>query len=269
MLRTKGLVATLLALYTTTVVSAGPLFWEGDRSPGALRFSDDIDSLRGRFYVGAFGGLNVFQGGNALDPSPATYGPGKTRFEHNSSLGWLAGIKAGYVWYTGLGLEPAVEIESFYGSVPYRGAHGFKKLTPRSREWLAKKEVLYPQFLDGTELDANTAGHITSIHVMGNLVIRAQMGKFRPYVGLGAGVAKVEQHGLWMKLERGRDTILLPKEGGLIPAVQGIAGIEYLIGEKQNWGIFAEYKPIAHFNQQNFGDLYLQHLIVMGLKYYF
>lgn len=263
---------TLCGLFVThtSLTVASPVAWEGDRSPYPTTITlEDQNTLRGRFYIGAFGGANIFQGGNRLDPSPETYGPSKTRFQQNGSIGWAAGIKAGYVWYTGLGLEPAFEIESFYGSVPYRGANGSKKITPRSREWLAKNGVEFPDILDGSELDANTAGHITSIHVMGNLILRAQMGRFRPYVGLGGGVAKVEQHGLWMKLDRGRKTIVLPKEGELVPAVQGIAGVEYLLGEKQNWGIFAEYKPLAHINQQNFANLYIQHLIVMGLKYYF
>lgn len=253
----------------TAFAQQSSVLWEGDRSPGVVQIQNEPDSLRNRFYISAFGGLNAAQSGNELDPSPATYGPSKTYFEQSSQIGWLAGIKAGHVWYTGTGLEPALEIESFYGSVPFRGENGFKKLTPRSREWLAKRGLTYPDILDGSRFDANTGGQITSIHVMGNLILRAQMGRFRPYVGVGGGVAKVEQHGLWMRLNRGKETLVLPKDGGLVPAVQGIAGVEYLMGEKQNWGIFAEYKPLAHFNRQNFGDVYLQHLIVMGLKYYF
>lgn len=211
-------------------------------------------------YVSVFGGVNVHQSGD-LD----------TRFldwDLQPDTGWLAGLKLGYAFKTNSFLLPAVELEGFYNRLDFeQTAH----VEDRYRS-----EFLRVDHEDSYKITAD----VHAAAIMLNGLLRFDLGRFRPYIGGGIGVAHV-----WFK--NGKFDIKHRSEyrGEFISdsfsyrfsghfndvrewsfAAQGIAGFELYATKRIS--VFAEYKALWLRDAVQVSD-YVNHLVAGGVRLYF
>lgn len=211
-------------------------------------------------YVSVFGGANVHQSGD-LD----------TRFfdwDLQSDTGWFAGLKLGYAFKTDSFLLPAVELEGFYNRVDF-------EQTDRDIE-ISRSEFLSFLHEDTREWSAD----VHAAAFMLNGVLRFDLGRVRPYIGAGIGVAHIwfkngkleSKHRSEFRSEFFSDSDSFSSSTHFRDvrewsfAAQGIAGFELYATDRI--GVFAEYKALWLRDAVMVSD-YVNHLVAGGVRLYF
>ena len=206
------------------------------------------------FYAAVFGGANVAQDAD-LD-----------RFEDNDfdvdleledETGWFAGLKLGYVFDTGSFILPAIELEGFYNTVDVR-------VRARSDEF---------------DADAEIGGDLDQIVLQLNFLLKFDIGRFRPYIGAGAGAAYLQadeidgtirvnndEFDFDVDADELSDEIGVRNEGWVF-AWQAVGGFDYYFTD--NFSVFAEYKALFFHGNDSDVDYYLQHLVGGGVRFHF
>ena len=167
-----------------------------------------------------------------------------------NDVGFFGGIKAGYVFGTGV-FRPTIEGDFFYNG--FRGG---------ADTTLALS--------DGTVLrDSRGTSFINTGAFMGNFIARFAFGRFQPYAGAGVGIYYAESAGLDLSTPRGT----FGTSGGSSHADlawQIIAGTDYYWTPK--FSTFVEYRFLDYTSTQietnesrNLG----QHLIGAGVRFHF
>jgi len=235
--------------------------------------------------VAIFGGITFMQGGDfkenyALGASRSSWWA--TTREHT---GEVFGAKAGYTW-PGLGkgagftssdvsreidedtkfqLLPSVEFEFFYDNHTYEGKGPLFSTGAGARA------------VNETDFKADMTNYVFTV----NPVMRAQVWRFRPYVGAGVG-------GAISQLKNAKVASAYPETGAwgplgnqpddqytLCPAAQIEVGTDFFI--TKTISLFAEYKFLALFNpvfkgpgSYNYeGDYTGESLATVGVRYHF
>ena len=187
------------------------------------------------FYLGLQGGINTLQ----------TEGPGD-----KSEIGGVGGIKAGYVFGTGV-VRPTVEADLFY--------NGFRQSAP------------------GVKNDIDSGAFLA------NFLFRFDAGQFQPYVGAGVG-------GYYGEASNGNGPVGGAGLGNNGPAVQTAGpGAAATVGGPSNstsglaWqavagadfyftptiSVFSEYKFLNYVDTDLIARDLQQHLVVLGVRMHF
>jgi opacity protein-like surface antigen len=199
-------------------------------------------------YAGIFGGANLGQTGDRDNPGHAD------ARDFVSNDGWFSGLKLGYAFKpTGI-LQASVEVEAYYSRV------NFQSYTRHDDSFASIKS------------DTNANQH--TLPLMVNAIAKLDLGKFRPYVGVGVGAAHV-----WLTDEVVNNRIHFHGSGHTFDssvavgdrdefsfAAQGIAGAEYLVTPRI--GLFGEYKAL-YVRDSMLVKNYISHLLGGGVRVYF
>jgi opacity protein-like surface antigen len=251
-------------------------------------------------------------GSNAGDLTPgSTYIPAGTHLtsptfstDTNSNVGWFGGLKLGYEFPTSSIWKPAVEVEGFYNGINTSGDANSNKSIKGLRtsdddgdetaEPFANPDAVVP----ATKVNAHFTDQINSAVFMLNGIIKLDLGKFRPYLGAGVGLAYVthnydSQRGTGFPVPS-NSAVLKTAYGAVqvLPgnhsadavqnapagyfsfnsdnettfAWQGLAGVEYLV--TPHITVFTEYKALFYLDGPYYRNLF-NNMVALGVKYNF
>jgi opacity protein-like surface antigen len=191
------------------------------------------------WYFGLQAGINAYQDfGGSREFSAG----GRTvSVESNSQVGFVGGIKAGYVFGTGT-VRPAIEADLYYNGV--RGDIDVK----------------------GANVNIDGDANLNSGAFMGNFLLRFAFDRFQPYVGAGVGAWVAEASDIDITVN-GQNANLGDASSNSGFAWQIIGGADYYLSEK--FSIFAEYKYLNYEDAGIQNDRIDQHLVVLGLRWHF
>jgi opacity protein-like surface antigen len=186
-----------------------------------------------RFYVAVFGGINMAQTADVEDVDAGPLGSIETDLE--SEAGWFGGLKFGFVCPVESVVRPVLEIEGFYNGV----------------EANFRNETRFGDF--------DTSADFHSAVAMANVKVQFDLGRFKPYIGAGAGYAHT-----WIRnveFEGAEVTGAEDDEGTF--AYQGIAGFDIAVSDRLS--VFSEYKALVY---HELGDVknYVNHLLGAGVR---
>ncbi|SDU01265.1 Opacity protein [Verrucomicrobium sp. GAS474] len=254
-------------------------------TPPPFKTSAEPRTMKTGSEVAVFGGIDFMQTGDFKE----TYTSGSARASWwnttRTHMGTVFGAKAGYTW-PGLGkgagfgsegpaeidedsklvLLPSFEAEFFYSSHTYEGkgpVYGTGGTGVRA--------------VNETDIRASMEEYVLTV----NPVLRAQVWRFRPYVGAGVGAALVQlknssvassypQTGSYVNLNnRPAD------QTSICPVAQVEVGTDFFITKSVS--IFGEYKFLALINPQfqglgGFdyrGDYEGESIATAGIRYHF
>jgi opacity protein-like surface antigen len=191
------------------------------------------------FYFGLQAGANLYQ----------DYGDGRSfdvrgnsvSFDANDEVGFVGGIKLGYVFGTG-SVRPAIEADLYYNGVKANiDAH-----------------------VNGEDVDFNASGDLHSGAFIANFLLRFASGQFQPYLGGGVGGYYAEAQDVRVRIGDRKFEGGGGSNSGF--AWQLIGGADYYFTEKLS--IFAEYK-FLNYEDAGFDDRISQHIAVLGLRMHF
>lgn len=193
------------------------------------------------FYLGLQAGINAYQdfGGTRR----FSLNGNDVSIEPNENIGFVGGLKAGYVFGTGT-VRPAIEADLYYNGV--KG-----DLDAR---------------VNGNDTDFNADADLNSGAFMGNFMVRFAFDRFQPYVGAGAGGWVAEANNVEVTIA-GKDFDLGSSSSSSGFAWQIIAGADYYFTEKLS--AFLEYKFLNYEDAGFDGDRIDQQIVVLGLRVHF
>jgi opacity protein-like surface antigen len=233
----KNILLTALSGCILTATSLG----------GAATYAPSIDKnpvpppVYGVGWYGALQlGINAYQdfgGTRRFD-----FGDDELTIEPNEKVGFVGGLKLGYVFGTGT-VRPAIEGDFYYNGV---------QLDLDAR-------------FNGRDVDANAEADLHSGAFMGNFLLRFAYDRFQPYLGGGVGGYYAESQNVKVRV-RGRD---FEGDGGSNSgfAWQLIGGADYYWTEKVS--TFLEYKFLNYEDAGFAEDRISQHIVVLGLRWHF
>ena len=174
-------------------------------------------------YIAVQGGADVFN---------SYYTRGHVTQDYDSRVGGFAGLKAGYVFNTGMVLRPAVELDTYWVRI--------NGLWDSNQEFPAVKQAV--------------DGYVCMV----NGIARFALGSFQPYVGAGLGTATTK--------------IKTPftQDDSTHFAWQLVTGMDYYFTNSMS--MFLEYKFLnaqVDYVQVNTLSHSLNHLIGAGVRFHF
>ena len=180
------------------------------------------------FYVGGAGGVNWARDAKFKSP---TLPSATLEYEQ----GWVGALSAGYA--TSLGIRAELEANYRWGND-----------------------------IDSTSPASTASGKVRSLGFMGNVLYDINTGTpFTPYLGVGAGLAKVKHDA--------RLGAISVSDSDWVFAYQGIAGVAYNV--TNNLALTADYRYFATENPKfsvpgaNIEGQYRNHSVMVGLRYSF
>ena len=178
-----------------------------------------------------FGGTREFSLGNS-----------EIELEPKDKVGFVGGLKLGYVFGTGT-VRPAIEADLYYNGV----------------------EADIDARINGDDVDFNAEADLHSGAFIGNFLVRFAFDQFQPYVGGGLGGYYAESQNVEVTIANRT----FEGEGGSNSgfAWQLIAGADYYFNETMSG--FLEYKFLNYEDAGFTEDRISQHLIVLGLRFHF
>ncbi len=200
------------------------------------------------FYGAIDAGANVYQNRGGDRTFSNEFGDTLTVSPKND-VGFFGGIKAGYVFGTGV-FRPTIEGDFFYNG--FRGG---------ANTTLTIDDVVVRQ--------SSATTFINTGAFMGNFIARFAFGRFQPYVGGGVGIYYAESAGVDVTTPRGSFSTGGGKSHADL-AWQIIAGTDYYFTPK--FSTFIEYKYLNYtstqINTNESRDLG-QQLVGAGLRFHF
>jgi opacity protein-like surface antigen len=200
------------------------------------------------FYGAIDAGANVYQNRGGTKVFSNEFGDTLT-IDPKNDVGFFGGIKAGYVFGTGV-FRPTIEGDFFYNG--FRGGAD-TTLT-----------------IDGVPVrNASATSFINTGAFMGNFIARFAFGRFQPYAGAGVGIYYAESAGVDISTPRGT----FNGGGGQSHADlawQVLAGTDYYWNPK--FSTFIEYHYLNYTSTQietNKSRDLGQHLVGAGLRFHF
>jgi opacity protein-like surface antigen len=194
------------------------------------------------FYLGLQGGANFYQDFGGTRHFETIRG-NDIEISANQNIGFVGGLKAGYVFGTGT-VRPAIEADLFYNGV---------------RADLDGK-------VNGNSTKFNADGNLNSGAFMGNFLLRFAFDRFQPYLGAGAGYWVAQADDIDVTIA-GRNVNLgsSSSNGGF--AWQLVGGADYYWSEK--FSTFLEYKFLNYEDCGINSDRVGQQIAVLGLRWHF
>ena len=190
----------------------------------------DYDAGATGFNTSIYGGVTALQDGSATltaSNAPTTVNPNSLTANQQSEVGGVGGIRTGYTFKNFTDdvpwLMPAIDVDAFWAGYKYKTE---AEATPYTGSYLST--------------DLNTYSLMVEPKVKMNL------GKFRPYLGVGVGGAYIHADNSHVNLQStlaglGSENTGYSKslDAGAV-ALEGLAGVEYFLA--RNWSISFDYK---------------------------
>jgi opacity protein-like surface antigen len=192
------------------------------------------------FYLGLQAGINAYQdfgGTRRFD-----VGDNEISLEPREKIGFVGGVKAGYVFGTST-VRPAIEADLYYNGV----------------------EADLDARANGNDLDFNADAKLHSGAFMGNFLVRFAFDRFQPYLGGGLGGYYAEASDAEVTIGGRTREVSTGSTSGF--AWQLIGGADYYFTEK--FSAFLEYKFLNYEDAGVNDDRLSQHLVVLGLRWHF
>ena len=187
-------------------------------------YFDTVSTVRAVRDSGPYAG--VFAGGAAFQDAGFDEGLNGKGFDAVDDNGWFAGIEFGYSFWTPLPLRIAFEAEFTYMDTNIGGeGNAGRAVRGEARTGSAMANVIFQLDLDDHR---NEVGDF--------------LANFRPYVGVGAGVAFTDVEG-FNTGGGGRSDRAIEGDGEFSFAYQLFAGIEYLLDD--TWSVYGEYRRVV------------------------
>ena len=192
------------------------------------------------FYIGLQAGINAYQdfGGTRR----YSRGDSDLSIEPREKVGFVGGLKVGYVFGTGT-VRPAIEADLYYNGV--------------------KADV--DARINGEDVDFNAEGDLHSGAFIGNFLLRFAFDQFQPYIGAGIGGYYAESQSVEVTIAGRTFDGGGGDNSGL--AWQLIAGADYYFTEKVS--AFLEYKFLNYEDAGISEDRIGQHIVVTGVRWHF
>ena len=190
-------------------------------------------------YVALQAGANVYQD---FSSRRFSLGGQDVTIDPQDNVGFVGGIKAGYVFGTGV-IRPAVEADLYYNGV----------------------EADVDAKVNGRHANFNANGDLNSGAFMANFLVRFAFDRFQPYVGGGVGGYYAESDDIEVKVGGRKFHSDGGSNGGF--AWQIIAGMDYYWTTKVS--TFVEYKFLNYEDAGFDGDRVGQQIVVLGLRWHF
>jgi opacity protein-like surface antigen len=191
------------------------------------------------FYFGLQAGANLYQ--DLGDGPSFQRGDNEVTFNTSDEVGFVGGIKLGYVFGTG-SIRPAIEADLYYNGV----------------------RANIDAQVNGNDVDFNAQGDLHSGAFLANFLLRFASGRFQPYLGGGVGGYYAEAQNVRVKIG---DRKFEGDGGGNSGfAWQLIGGADYYCS--QTFSVFAEYK-FLNYESAGFDDRIMQHIAVLGVRFHF
>ena len=202
------------------------------------------------FYMALDLGANVYQNRVSEETFTPGFFPFTLSISTDSNVGFYGGLKAGYVFGTGV-FRPTIEADMFYN------------------RWQASGNATFIGGEPGRFLSGNYSGDINSGAFMSNFIGRFAFGRFQPYVGAGVGVYYAASPGFTVNTGVGSfNTVGSRTHADL--AWDIVAGADYYLTPKMS--TFIEYHYLDYTSSQidtnqnrNLG----QQLIGAGMRFHF
>jgi len=191
------------------------------------------------FYLGLQAGVNAAQ---EFENREFKVLDTHVSFEAEDKVGFVGGIKAGYVFGTGT-VRPAIEADLYYNGV----------------------EADVNAKVNGEDTDFNASAKLHSGAFMGNFLLRFALDQFQPYFGGGVGGYSTESQDAEVTI--GDRTRELGGGSNSGFAWQLIGGADYYFNEK--FSGFIEYKYLNYEDAGLSEERIPQHLVVLGLRWHF
>ncbi|MDE1171314.1 MAG: outer membrane beta-barrel protein [Verrucomicrobium sp.] len=252
--------AALIAVVVAQVATAGDSKVYDSKDTKNLTAGEKFEEYATGWNVEVFGGATPFQTGTFRAGTPA----GTANLHTDDRINGVAGAKVGYVWNPGWHLAdvpvlPSLDLEGFWTG--YQAGSQFKAsggVAGGPAEFMTNQDI-YVVSVDPT--------------------VKFQLGRFRPYVGVGVGAAYLTADGGHVAAG-GASTALAGSSNDFAFALQGLAGLETFINK--NWSIDIGYKYLSLLNptfgsqyaggvpvNTAFPNWYGQHIVTAGIKFYF
>ncbi|MDR1146614.1 MAG: outer membrane beta-barrel protein [Verrucomicrobiales bacterium] len=229
-------------------------------------------------YIAVLGGVNAFQTSSPSLKATDSWQPRRTGLQLKDRTGWAGGLKAGHTWQLSDDGQRGLLALSLEGEFIYSGVHDTKLGTPRVSNYPFAGHTVSGKIYQQFNMD------ILALTV--NPVLRLQLGRFSPYVGVGVGGAYVEaQHkGLFAtgEIDGRKGTYGFdPTVGGSTDTVvfcfQAMAGADFYLSK--DISLFLEYKYLGLVGLEAFktpvsgyydlGAVYGNHLATVGVRFGF
>jgi opacity protein-like surface antigen len=222
----------------------------------------------------------------------------------DSNVGWFGGLKFGYEFPTPCIIKPSLEFEAFYNGNDTSGSltsqksiAGLRTVDNDGDEFMEPR--LNPDaIVPSTKANINFKDQMNSAVFMLNSTIKFDLGRIRPYIGGGLGLAYVTHnfagqtgsgtpvtpHGQLIKTPYGPVQGVASKSTAFalnnVPASyftfgsdseetfawQAIAGVEYMVTPRVS--VFTEYKALFYLDGP-YGRNTLNNLVGAGVRFNF
>jgi opacity protein-like surface antigen len=199
------------------------------------------------FYMGLDLGANVWQDRGDTRVFNNEFGDTLT-IDPNNDVGFYGGLKAGYVFGTGV-FRPTIEADLFYNG------------------WQTGADSTL--VVDGVTTRRSSSGNINTGAFMSNFIGRFAFGRFQPYIGAGVGVYYAATPGFTVTTDVGTFNTTGSRTHADL-AWDIVAGADYYFTPKMS--TFIEYHYLDYTSSQtqtnesrNLG----QQLVGAGLRFHF
>lgn len=238
MKKALSLAAASLAVFTVSALSGETTV---DVSKNPMPPAPPAPVFGTGWYFGLQAGINAYQdfGGSR----EFSVGGRNGRVDNDGQIGFVGGLKAGYVFGTGT-VRPAIEADLFYNGV--RGDVDVR--------------------VNGSDADISGDANLNSGAFMGNFLLRFAFDRFQPYIGAGAGVWVAQATDVDVTVN-GNNYNLGNASGNNGFAWQIIGGADYYFTEKVS--AFIEYKFLNYEDAGLQSDRIGQQIIVVGVRMHF
>ena len=201
------------------------------------------------FYMGLDAGANVWRN-NSSDRNFTNDAGDTLTLSPGSETGFYGGIKAGYVFGTGV-FRPTIEGDFFYNGWQRSGTGTFRAF-------------------DGTVTTTDFSGNINTGAFMSNFIGRFAFGRFQPYVGAGVGIYYAASPGFTINTP-GTTFNTTGSRTHADLAWDIVAGADYYFTPKMS--TFIEYHYLEYtgsqFDNSNSNRNIGQQLVGAGLRFHF
>ncbi len=202
------------------------------------------------FYMALDLGANVYQNRVSEETFTTGFFPSTLSISTDNKVGFYGGLKAGYVFGTGV-FRPTIEADMFYNGWQAGGSATFNGGEP------------------SRILSGNYSGNVNTGAFMSNFIGRFAFGRFQPYVGAGVGIYYAASPGFTVNTNVGTfNTVGSRTHADL--AWDIVAGADYYFAPKMS--TFIEYHYLDYTSSQidtnqnrNLG----QSLVGAGMRFHF
>lgn len=172
-------------------------------------------------------------------------GPNTLQFKANDNVGFVGGLKFGYVFGTGT-VRPVIELDTFYNGV----------------------QADFDTYVNGSKTGGNVQANFDSVAGLANFMLNFSFGsgRIQPHIGVGIGGYYGEANDVQYTTPGGTKFSTSGGSGSGL-AWQIVSGTDFYINSKTS--IFVEGKFLNYEDAGISGDTLTQNIAVLGMRWHF